>query len=410
MDSRAAVPVAWICSTWFALVGIANVQAQTWTPSKAAEAVRIATFNVSLNRSQPGQLQTDLVAGNEQAWAIASVIRAVQPDVLLLNEVDYQADVDNAGTFAKLYLEKADRDLLGSEAWSMPHRFAAPVNTGIDSGLDLNANQRLGEPEDAWGYGRFPGQYGMAVLSRYPVADLPVRTFQEFRWSQLPHALRPQVAGEAPYYPDSVWRRLRLASKSFWDVPLHTPHGNLHVLASHPTPPAFDGPEDRNGCRNHDEVALLQAYIENASFLVDDRGQAGGLQPEEAFVILGDLNTDPQDGGSRGSAIRRLLEHPRVAQFAAPASRGGALASAQQGGANARHVGKAEHDTADFNDRSVGNLRVDYVLPSQDWEVVASGVFWPDVEPLPSDQRQALRQVLDASDHRLVWVDVRRGR
>jgi len=30
----------------------------------------------------------------------------------------------------------------------------------------------------------------------------------------------------------------------------------IHILASHPTPPVFDGVEDRNGRRNHDEIRL----------------------------------------------------------------------------------------------------------------------------------------------------------
>ena len=35
----------------------------------------------------------------------------------------------------------------------------------------------------------------------------------------------------------------------------------FHLLASHPTPPVFDGDEDRNGKRNHDEVRLIADYI-----------------------------------------------------------------------------------------------------------------------------------------------------
>ena len=231
----------------------------------------------------------------------------------------------------------------------------------------------------------------MAVLSRFEFDPDLVRTFQQFRWSQMPGAIRPQANGQDPYYDAATWSRLRLSSKSFWDVPLATPKGVLHVLASHPTPPAFDGPEDRNGARNHDEIRLLQSYIENASFLMDDRGAAGGLAEGESFVIVGDLNSDPVDGGSLTAGINSLLKHPRVAHYPAPRSSGAVQASNVQGRANKQHRGEAAHDTGDFSDRSVGNLRVDYVLPSSDFEVVDSGVFWPDFEMCPRKPERCCR-------------------
>ncbi|RMF42546.1 MAG: hypothetical protein D6753_07250, partial [Planctomycetota bacterium] len=56
---------------------------------------------------------------------------------------------------------------------------------------------------------------------------------------------------------------------------------------------------------------------------------------------------------------------------------------------------------------TAGNLRVDYVLPSRDCQVVQSGVVWPDIRNLPAAQRDLVRRALAASDHHLVWVDVR---
>ena len=56
----------------------------------------------------------------------------------------------------------------------------------------------------------------------------------------------------------------RLATTGFWDVPVETPSGQLHLLAWHATPPVFDGPEDRNGRRNHDEAAFWRLLLEGA--------------------------------------------------------------------------------------------------------------------------------------------------
>ena len=82
------------------------------------------------------------------------------------------------------------------------------------------------------------------------------------------------------------------------------------------------------------------------------------------------------------------------------ASDGAVEASKLQGKINALHQGKSKFDTGDFSDRSPGNLRIDYVLPSRDLHIVSAGVFWPRKD-------QPTAALLDASDHRLVWLDIK---
>ena len=316
--------------------------------------------------------------------------------MLLLNEFDH----DDAGhalrEFEQRYLGVAQH---APEPIHYAFRFAAPVNTGVPSGMDLDRDGRSDGTGDAWGFGAFPGQYGMAVLSRFPLQTAALRSFRELRWAEMPGALLPPG-----WYSRDAEPLLRLSSKSHWDLPLQIEGRVIHLLASHPTPPAFDGPEDRNGRRNHDEIRLWADYLSptGSDWIVDDAGRRGGLDPSASFVIAGDLNADPFDGGSHPEAIRQLLEHPRVHREAAlgrwvPASAGAVAAAARDGAANATHRGTARHDTADFGDRgsSPGNLRVDYVLPSADLAVCGSGVWWPVDDP-----------AISASDHRLVWVDV----
>ncbi|GAB5404621.1 MAG: endonuclease/exonuclease/phosphatase family protein [Aureliella sp.] len=380
-------------------------QEAKWKPDRTDGALRIATYNVSMNRNSAGKLRADLENDDKQIWQVAAVVRAIRPDILLLNEVDFDGQQPStAQLFASQYLASKEQDLLGGEAWEMPYVFVAPVNTGEPSGLDINQNGKLEEPDDCWGYGRFPGQYGMAVLSRLPIDSKNARVIQDVLWSSMPGAKRPEHEGES-FYPDAVWKKLRLPSKSFWDVPVQTPLGVIHAIASHPTPPAFDGPEDRNGCRNHDEIRLISEYIRGADFLRNS-GVASGLDEGDRFVVLGDLNSDPADGGSQAAAIEDLLNSPRLAHFDVPTSSGGESAAKRQGKINAKHRGDSAADTADFNDRSVGNLRVDYSLPSANLQVVRSGVFWPDLSEVAPEMRQAMLGVLRASDHHLVWVDV----
>lgn len=380
-------------------------------PAKPKDAVRVATYNVSFYRNSEGQLLKDIKAGDQQVRKIAEVIKSVNPDVLLMNEIDFVApkrltsigeDVP-AAVFMNRYL--SDRDAK-TPPDSVPYLFSLPVNTGVPSGMDLDNDGTSNGPADAYGFGRYPGQYGMAVHSRFPIDSSDVRTYQKFLWKDMPEARLPvdPKTGE-PYYSDEVMKIFRLSSKSHWDLPVEVKFGDVywivHFLCSHPTPPVFDGPEDRNGCRNHDEIRLWADYIspDRSKYLVDDRGQRGGLAEDASFVILGDLNADPADGDSGGENIRQLLEHPRVNASFSPSSEGGVESSKAHADLNANHQGEARFDTADFSGDGHGNLRVDYVLPSRDLRVVGSGVYWPK----PGEPGA---EAIKATDHRLVWVDL----
>ncbi|TDL47222.1 endonuclease/exonuclease/phosphatase family protein [Kocuria rosea] len=358
------------------------------------------TYNASLNRGTPGQLQVNLATpDNAQAQAVAEVIQRNDPDVLLVNEFDHDDEGRSARLFHDNYLAVGQD---GQAPVHYPYVYAAPVNTGVPSGLDLNQDGAVGGGDDAWGFGQFPGQYGMVLYSKHPIDTAGIRTFQHFRWADMPNNLLP-----AGFYRPEQAEQLRLSSKSHWDVPVRIGHKTVHVLASHPTPPSFDGPEDRNGRRNHDEIRFWADYVSNparSSYIYDDTGARGGLEPGERFVVMGDQNSDPHDGDSWPGAIQQLLGHPRV-QDPLPASAGGPEAAARQGGANLVHVSDPAYDTADFNDHPApGNLRVDYVLPSKNLRVLGAGVWWP----APGEPGAELtgEYPFPASDHRPVYVDI----
>ncbi len=363
--------------------------------------MRIASYNIAMYRGRAGQLAAELRSGNsQQAKRIAEVLQRVRPDVVLLCEIDYDSENDPARMFAEMYAAKPQAAVL--EGLSYPYRFAAPVNTGEPSGLDLDNDGRTDGPADAWGYGRYPGQYGMAVLSRWPIVEGATRTFQKLLWSKLPDARQPidPATGE-PYYSAEVWEQLRLPSKTFMDVAVSAPQGPLRLLCSHPTPPVFDGPEDRNGLRNADEVRLVTEYAAGrmGDYFVDDKGVAGAIPAGQPFVVLGDLNADPNDGDGIREAIRDLIAGPRMAPDPQPRSEGAAASSATHADINKNQVGDAAKDTGDFSSDGHNNLRIDYALPSKELRVVGSGVYWPK-------PGEAGAGAAGASDHRLVWVDV----
>ena len=389
--------------------------------------VRFATFNASVNRNAEGELVADLSTTTDpQLRNVAEIIQRSRPDVLLINEFDFVPDEQAARLFQRNYLSVSQN---GARPILFPYRFVQPSNTGIASGKDFDNNgQVVTQPgsglygNDAFGFGEFPGKFGMAVYSRLPIDSKHARTFQHFLWKDMPGALLPDdptTAAPHDWYAPDELDVFRLSSKSHWDLPLELGRGErVHFLVSHPTPPVFDGPEDRNGTRNHDEIRFWADYVSPGAggYIYDDRGHRGGLGKREHFVIAGDNNADPFDGDSTQNAIHQLLDNPRINTSVTPTSPGGPEQAALQGGANATHRGDPAFDTADFADTAPGNLRADYVLPDRGIEIERSFVFWP----LSDDPLFRLVGLFDpallpdgngfpSSDHRLVAADLRVG-
>ena len=325
--------------------------------------MRIATYNIDLWAKGPGLALQSLQRGDNPAQLAAiQVILALNADVLLLTGIDY--DLQGA-TLAAL------EGRLAQAGAPYPHRLALRPNTGVATGLDLNGNGVLGEPRDAQAYGRWAGEGGMAILSRLPLDTANIRDFSGLLWSDLPENLRP---------PDTPASQL-LSSSGHYEVPVVLPDGrSLRLLAYYASPPIFDGPEDRNGRRNHDETAFWLRLL------------AGGLAfkpPEPPFVLLGQSNLDPADGEGRRQAITALLNHPGL-QDPQPRSTSGRTEPNQ--------TGDPALDTALYP--KIGGLRVEVILPSTDLQISGSGVLWPpDADPLAA-------MLAIASRHRPLWVDL----
>lgn len=348
-------------------------------PPARAESLRIATYNAGLSRDGPGLLLRDIqTAKDPQVEAAAAVVADARPDILVLTGIDYDRGLQALTAFA------ARVEMAGGAAY--PHLFALRPNTGMPTGLDLDGDGRLGGPGDAQGFGAFSGQGGMAILSRLPILADAAQDYSAFLWRDLPDAL---IDGTA-LGPEAAAVQ-RLSTTGHWAVPVALPGGRpLTVLAWYATPPVFDGPEDRNGRRNHDETAFWSRLLDGA--LPFDA-------PPQPFVLAGDANLDPADGDGRRQALAELLADPRLAD-PRPASPG---AREARGGTDDGHSGDPALDTADWPEAAPGapgNLRVDYVLPSADLGVTAAGVVWPATGQPGADEAAA------ASHHRLVWVDL----
>lgn len=367
--------------------------------------IRFASFNTSLNRSTEGGLINDLSSPeNVQAKLVAEIIQRQNPDVIALLEFDFDVKKEAIKLFQKNYLNVSQNNV---PSVNYKHVYVASSNTGKLMEVDVNGDGLLSIPQDTYGFGFFPGQYSFVVLSKYEIIEEDIRTFQKFKWNDMPNAMLPLKQDGNLYYSKEVMDVFRLSSKNHVDIPIKIAnHVIIHAIVAHPTPPVFDGIEDRNGTRNHDEIRLLNDYVSGESYLYDDDNNFGGITKEDKFVIMGDLNADSFDGESTMDPINYFEKNELINQNALtgnkiPSSKAGLEFSIKQGCENLKHNGNPSYDTADFGDKSPnsGNLRVDYVLPSANLKIVETGVFWP----MDSDSTVLLNK---ASDHKLVWVDV----
>ncbi|MBK5933755.1 endonuclease/exonuclease/phosphatase family metal-dependent hydrolase [Rhodovulum imhoffii] len=319
-----------------------------------AQPLRVGVYHTGLSRNGPGVMLRDIQKGDPQVQAVVEVINAAAPDILLLLDFDYDA-ANAALTALAGRLRKVGADF--------PHLFALRPNTGLRTGLDMDGDGRSGGPGDAQGWGTFAGQGGMALLSRWPIAGENVRDFSDLLWRDLPGAILP-ATDEAPFPSAEAQAAQRLSSTAHWDIPVMVKGRPFHILAFHATPPVFDGPEDRNGLRNRDELRFWQIYLESPD-------------APARFVLLGGANLDPHDGDGHSMAMRAFLDSGLV-QEPAPRDSEGNLHTA-------------------FWPRTA-SLRVDYALPAPGLTVHGTGVF--------SGFGPLAETVAHASSHRLVWVDL----
>jgi len=347
-------------------------------PLWAAE-LRVAFYSAGLSRKGPGLLLRDIRREEAQVRAARDVIQTINPDILIISDFDYDAELAALTAFAKL---------LAKAGAPYPHRFARRPNTGWATGLDMDGDGKRGTARDAQGFGAFAGQGGLAILSRYPFDEAGLQDFSALLWRDAPEALLPTHADGAPFPSKEALAVQRLSTTAHWALPVAIERKTLTLLVSQATPPVFDGDEDRNGKRNHDENALWLHHIEGRF----------GTPPSGPFVLALGSNLDPADGAGHRGAMHALLTHPKL-QDPRPKSAGGRLA------ATPNQLGDPALDTADWREPTAeqfgpGNMRVDFVLPSAEITVTDAGVFWP----APEQTGHAL--ALAASRHRLVWVDL----
>ena len=398
---------------------------------------------MALSRSEQDALLTQYekgeLSGEQETLAkaviqirnVAEVIQRTSPDVFVLGEFDNNGIADDQtaiNDFQTNYLgEPQKNDLLGL---TYAYKKNVPTNTGKPSGFDLNNDGATDGPDDAWGFGNYYGQYAFAIFSRYEFDESKYRTFQNFKWKNVDGEKNPVITicddpkkpipanrtcGDSWYSPD-VWEQMPVSSKNHIDLPFLIPESSnsgfrtVHFLVSHPTPPIFDGCAQRNYQRNRAEIKFWTDYIDvnGKTNFVDDANVGGGLPKDAYFVIAGDLNADPDEGDGHRPTIKGLMNSSLINTKVTtgplqPTSRGG------QEYLNSSTCTRNCKRTKGNTITSTSGLRLDHVMPSAQFTVLRSGVFWPATgEPgrdLVYDATLGVSKGV-SSDHRVVWVDL----
>lgn len=420
---------------------------------------RVATFNLSFDRAsfedlvsemqippaEQTRLVTQYLAGTisaaEKTTAAkviqirnnAAIIQQNRPDVLMLAEFNNDGTGEDTSAlegFQKNYLSVAQSlDGAGGEAnlepIEYPFKTTYATNTGLLSDFDLDNNGKTGElPGDAWGFGQYHGQYAFALFSKYEIDTANTRTFQTFKWKDMEGAINPTITicGDPKkipqgmacgdnWYSDDAWQQVRLSSKNHVDAPIIVPGSNgdeaIHLLMSHPTPPAFD--TGKNQQQNAAEVAFWHDYVNGKSYFYDDAGQTGGLAQGAKFIMMGDQNLDPVAGDGQSNLMQAFHDDPLVNQTVM----NGELYPTSLGAAEYALETSKSHPKPNRITSTFG-LAVDYVMPSANLNISRSGVYWP----MTTEAGRALVNDVRigkygngkdvSSDHRLIWIDLER--
>ena len=256
---------------------------------------------------------------------VAAIIQTERPAVIMMAEFNNDGTAENNDAiigFRLNYLAVSQNsnsfDQDGIQLKPIVFQYFAnfATNTGLlnEFGFDLDNDGNAGQlPGDAWGFGNYHGQYAFALMSMYEIDHDNIRTFQKFKWSDMPSATMPTITNcndswnpipegmecGDDWYTAEEWAEVRLSSKNHVDAPILIPQEDgttdtIHLLMSHPTPPIFD--TGKNKVQNADEVNFWVDYIEGKSYMYDDKGVTGGLADDAKFVVMGDLNADPLKG------------------------------------------------------------------------------------------------------------------
>lgn len=358
---------------------------------------RIAQFNLR-------ELSTDKIVATShpQVDAAAKIVARFHPDVVCLNEMQFDiANVPTSGMPGAKSAKPGTFSTAESNATRIAARIAAENPEAIypyalitvgNSGFAWSGPRPSTEPGSDWyslrGWGEYRGRFNTIVLSKFPIVTDQVRIITDVAWDAIPKNSIAQMKTDTGL---DVPAGYPVFEKSLNVIPLDIHGKTTYLVMSHPTAPAF---WSINPYRHEDELRALALFLD---------GQLPGVEsvPQGSpFVLIGDLNADPEEGDSRPGAIARVLAHDRLEPWFPE----GAGTMGKNPTFNTYVSGCGKGDGSSVGDPSSRfQMQIDYILPSKEIGRAQGGaVFFPNRAESQEDFDLACR----ASDHMFLYVDL----
>ncbi len=321
--------------------------------NKSDNKIRIVHYNIKELDSEKIQ-KFSRFPNLEQLRSAAKTLRELDPDILSINEMQYdrpgvpttqfRTEGKNIKQFAKL------------SGLSLPYYSFDPANTGENAKkLENNYYPPMGFPNwieyaDLVNFGMFPGQYSSGALSKYKVRDKVV--ISKLTWKQF----NPQI--DLSQFADAKGNPLpediELFDKNFSDITLKIQGKDVHLVLLHTVPAfGFGNKNTPNFLRNRDQLAFLKWYLTGQPERPDL--DIKPLNKETRFIAMGDWNIDykKEQGGeiikSLMTQFQPWLENP-----------------------NSTYIGDNFSQNTDFS------ATLDYILLSHHFKILNSGILSPD--------------------------------
>lgn len=285
-------------------------------------AIRFVHYNIK-------ELTTAKLVGNEpQIAQAAKVLRSLSPDLLSINEVQY--DLPNVPTQGLPGTGKnMERlvQLIQLPTWTAFDTNLSPANTGKRAKKKPDGNY-MTEPNapgsqdlvDQVSFGIFPGQYSTGFAANRQAASRVVVTDLDWQdWDpELNFAALKLPNGQPLPTP------MELFDKNFNDVIFQIDGKELHVITFHTVPAfGFGGSAEMNIARNAAQLSFLEWYLtghcdsQSPSKIRRCQGTVRPLSADVSFVAVGDLNVDLTSTSAGAGVLKRMFANERVHDFKA---------------------------------------------------------------------------------------------
>jgi hypothetical protein len=273
-----------------------------FTMSCEAKNIEIIHYNIKELASPK------LTKKNEQLKYVQKILKNYNPDLLFINELQYDipgAPNDDFTTdgenLAKL------RDLIGFK-----HKYVSfyPANTGKNAKKNAEG-EYYADPNspgardlaDQVNFGTIPHQYSSGLLTKFPIVQETVVTNLKWKDFNRNIDLTKFKGADGSELP----KDMELFDKNFLDVVLDIHGKKTHVIVLHTVPSYHFGNKfSPNYERNRDQLRFLEWYLTGKTDIDID---LINIQPitGKSFIAAGDWNVDPNSDNPGANVLKRIF-------------------------------------------------------------------------------------------------------